>query len=200
MEPKNNAKIKKPTKTLPVTKPRIKIPFNTILDAKIDLIQGMSASDVSLKHGVSKTILDDRIARVDEISNSTLPALSVERAIISEALADRLKPIKEELSLKSLEIVREADKIVLERLMINPDDLSTKDVLRASEAHSARLARITGLEEDPTAGGDDPTLRAKNVNVFIQNIFKSHKEKLERDRLGVNYTAPKPIYDEELNP
>lgn len=181
------------------TTPNKIIPFQTILDARIDILAGMSPTAAAKKNGLSVKVMQDRLARIDEITTSNLPALSTDQKIISEALSDKMKPIKEELSLKSLEIVREADKIILDRLKTQPEEVSTKDVLRASESHSGRFARITGFEEDPTAGNNgDEKIRIKNVNVFIDNTFKNHREKLEHERTKVNDTTPTPIYEGEV--
>lgn len=175
-----------------ITKPSKKIPFQTIIDAKIDELSGMSKTKISKKHKIAPAILKDRLERIDNVLESTLPSLSVERKLISEALSDKLRPIKEELSLKSLEIVRKADNIIYERLTSNPDDVDTKDVLKASEMHASRLARITGIEEDPTAGYD-PNARSRVVNTFVQNIFNNHNKILETERDAVNDTTPTPI-------
>lgn len=176
----------------PTVKPNKKVPFQTIIDAKIDEISGMSQKKISKKHKIAPTILKDRLERIDNVLESRLPALSVERQIISEALSEKLKPIKEELSLKSLEIIRKADEIIYQRLTTEPDEITTKDVLRASDIHSSRLARITGIEEDPGAG-TDPNARAKIVNTYVQNIFNNHAKNLEQERLSVNDTTPTPV-------
>ena len=141
---------------------------------------------------MSPSVLKDRLERIDEVLESNLPTLSTERQLISQALSEKLKPIKEELSMKSLEILRQADDIILNRLITNPDDMDTKDVLKASDQHSSRLARITGMEEDPSAGAD-PNARAKVINTFVQNIFHNHAKKLQEDRGKVNDTSPTPV-------
>lgn len=182
----NNMPPKKPVK------PNKIVPFQKIVDAKVDYLSGMSFKKISEKHNLPINILKDRLERIDNVLESNLPALSTERKLISEALSEKLKPIKEELSLKSLEIVRKADEIILNRLLSSPDDVDTKDILKASDQHSSRLARITGLEEDPSAGSD-PNLRSKVVNTYIQNIFNSHAKNLEEERLKVNDTTPAPI-------
>ena len=180
-----------------ITTPSKKIPFQSLVDAKIDVISGMSLTAASEKHGIRPAVLKDRLERVDAVLESNIPSLSVDRHIITDALSEKMKPIKEELSLKSLDIVREADKIVLERLKENPDEISTKDVLRASAEHSSRLARITGMEEDPNAGiPGDEALRNRNINIFVQNIVNGHKEKLEKEREHVNDTTPTPVYED----
>jgi hypothetical protein len=179
----------KKSKTITPTK---RVPFQSIVDAKIDILSGSSISEASKKHGISKTLLKDRLERIDEVLESDLPALTTERQLISQALSDKLKPIKEELSMKSLEILKKADDIILDRLANAPDDMDTKDVLKASDQHSARLARITGIEEDPGAG-TDPNARAKVINTFVQNIFHNHTKKLEKDRGRINDTSLTPI-------
>lgn len=163
--------------------PQKKIPLQSILDAKVDYLSGMTIKEVSSKHKISVSVLKDRFSRIDEISESNLPALSMERKIISDALSNHLKPIKEELSMASYEIVKAADSLVLERILNEPEDVSTKDLLRASDSHSQRLARITGMEEDPLAGKPKDPARA---NIMIQNIF--------------NRILPKNVVNEENNP
>lgn len=144
------------------------IPFQTILDAKIDHISGMTMKEVSIKHNLSITTLEDRFARIDAITSSTLPAITTEQKIISEALSDHLKPIKEQLSLKSLDIIRLADDLVEQKLKNNTEDITIKDAIKASEAFSNRLAHLTGIEEAPAQqNNNDKTV----VNTYIQNIF-----------------------------
>lgn len=174
------------------------IPFQKILDAKIAILNGKSEAQAAKELSLTVLTMRDRIARLDEVMSSNTPALTVERQIISEALSDKLKPIKEELSLKSLEIIRKADQIVLERLQLSPEDVSTKDVLRAAEQHSQRLARITGLEEapevDPASAAID---RAKTINVFVNTTFKNHLDKLKDERKTTNTVDLTPIYVED---
>jgi len=180
-------------------KPKKKIPFQTIIDAKIDEISGMNQKKIAKKHKIAPTILKDRLERIDSVLNSSLPALSVERQLISEALSEKLKPIKEELSLKSLEIIRKADDIIYQRLVTEPDEMKTADILKASDQYSSRFARITGMEEAPNAGSD-PNARTRVVNTFVQNIFNNHAKNLEQERLNVNDTTPTPIdteYEDE---
>jgi len=174
------------------TKPNKKVPFQSLIDAKVDILSGMSKAKASKKHGISVKILEDRLERIDNTLESKLPALSVERQLISDALSEKLRPIKEELSMKSLEILRKADEIILNRLQTDAEAMDTKDILKASDQHSSRLARITGMEEDPGAG-TDPNARSKVVNTFVQNIFHNHTKKLEEDRGKINDTSPTPI-------
>lgn len=168
------------------TKPVKMVPLQKLLDAKIRLLGGESVKDVSKDLNISPNVLDDRLRRIDELSGSTLPALSVERKIISEAISNHLRPIKEELSLNSLEIVRKADEIILNKLNIEGESLELRDVLKASDSHEARLARITGLEEHPEQGSNPIQDRNNRVSIFIQNMFAGHSDKLSREREIVN--------------
>lgn len=182
-----------------IPRPNITIPLQTLIDIKAAIIGGATFPQMCREYKIPAKVLEDRLLNLDSLMSSNSPATSLERKIIEETLSDHLKPIKTKLSFNSLEIIDEADKIVLERLKINPNEMSTKDVLRASDVHSKRLARITGLEEDPDAGKDDGAMeRVKTVNVFIQNTFKGHSEKLESERLKVNDTTPTPIYESEV--
>jgi hypothetical protein len=173
------------------------IKSETIIDAKLDQLAGLSDKEIAAKNGVSPARLNKAILRVDEVMNDKTELFSVERQIIKEAISDRLMPLKEELAIKSLEILRKADIIVSDRLDA-PELISTKEALKISDTHSRRLARIVGLEEDPNAGGADPEERAKTVNIFVQNIFKSHNDKLKQERDGVNDTTLTPVYEADI--
>lgn len=182
-----------------IPKPNITIPLQTLIDIKARIIGGATFPQMCREYHLPAKVLEDRLLNLDSLISSDSPSTSLERKIIEETLSDHLKPIKTKLSFNSLEIIDEADKIVLERLKTNPDELSTKDVLRASDVHSKRLARITGLEEDPDAGKDNGNLeRVKTVNVFIKNTFREHREKLEKERRMVNDTTPTPVYDGDI--
>jgi len=188
--------MKKPKIKTNCTKPTTPVPFQAVFDASVDIISGKSLSASAKKQGISPGILADRITRIEEVSNSNLQTMSLERKIISEALTTRLKPLKEELSLKSLDIIRKADSIILSRLTSDSDEMKTSDVLKASEVHAGRFARITGIEEDPD-GGVDAGDRTKFINHVTQNIFNIHKEKLEDQRTKVNDITPTPVYENE---
>lgn len=176
-------------------KKRKSIPLTVLVDAEIDKIQGMSDAAIAKKNGVARGALKKRQEKLSVIIESTSPMMEFERKIISDVISDRLKPIKEELALKSLEIVRQADGIVVERLTNQPKKIKMKDLISISDTHSKRLARITGIEEDPGAGTDTPE-RTKFINTYTQNIFNIHDKKLEDERLKVNDTTPTPIYDD----
>lgn len=175
------------------------IPLSVLVEAQADIIGGLPPAQAAKRHGLRPKALEQATERVGLIMSSDSPLMSVERQIISEAITDRLKPIKEELALKSLEIIRKADQELSNRLS-EPETLKTRDILSISDIHSKRLARITGMEEDPNAGGDDPNARTKNVNIFVKNIFKGHKDKLEKEREQVNDTTLTPVYEGEVTP
>lgn len=177
-------------------------PLSSVVQANLDVIvQGKTPEQAEKDNELPKGTLHKVDAKVGELMQSTDPSTALQRRIISEALTDRLKPIKEDLSVKSLELTQKADNILAERLEKSAGMISDKNLLAISDIHSKRLARLTGLEEDPTAGKDDPSLRAKTVNIMVQNIFQSHRQKLERERAGINCQPiePEPIQG-ELSP
>ena len=177
-------------------------PLSSVVQANLDvIIQGKTPEQAEKDNELPKGTLHKVDAKVGELMQSTDPNTALQRRIISEALTDRLKPIKEDLSVKSLELTQKADNILAERLEKSAGMISDKNLLAISDIHSKRLARLTGLEEDPTAGNDDPSLRAKTVNIMVQNIFQGHRQKLERERAGINCqpTEPEPIQG-ELSP
>lgn len=177
-------------------------PLSSVVQANLDVIvQGKTPEQAERDNELPKGTLHKVDAKVGELMQSTDPNTALQRRIISEALTDRLKPIKEDLSVKSLELTQKADNILAERLEKSAGMISDKNLLAISDIHSKRLARLTGLEEDPTAGDDDPSLRAKTVNIMVQNIFQGHRQKLERERAGINFqpTEPEPIQG-ELSP
>ena len=170
-----------------------KTKISTIVQAKADELVGLGTRGLKKKYGIGKKDLSVRIEAMNQILTSDSPNLSVERQIISEAISDRLKPIKEELAVKSLEIVRMADEEVVERLK-TPELLKEKDLISISDTYSKRLSRLTGIEEDPGAG-EDTDKRVKNVNVFVQNIFAEHSKNLEKKRNSINN-----VYDVGITP
>lgn len=177
-------------------------PLSSVVQANLDVIvQGKTPEQAEKDNELPKGTLHKVDAKVGELMQSTDPSTALQRRIISEALTDRLKPIKEDLSVKSLELTQKADNILAERLEKSAGMISDKNLLAISDIHSKRLARLTGLEEDPTAGKDDPSLRAKTVNIMVQNIFQGHRQKLERERAGINCQPiePEPIQG-ELSP
>lgn len=177
----------KPIDTNKPYKKTKKVPFQSLIDAQMSIITGSTPAQAAKEVGMPTKLMEDRLSRVNEVLSSNTPALTVERQLISEALSDKLKPIKEELAIKSLEIIREADKIVLQRLQGQPEELKMKDVLKASEQHSQRIARITGLEEDPEVDPSKAGLdRAKTINFFVNNTFKNHLDKLKEERVTTN--------------
>lgn len=174
------------------------IPINDLVNAQVAMISGEPISSVARSLKVPKAKLTSATERVGEIMISTGPALAMERQIISEVLSEHLKPIKEDLAVESLKIIKEADKITVERLTNEPGSIKMKDLIAISDTHSKRLARLTGLEEDPEGGGDRADAeRRKGASVFIQNIFQGHQEKLEKERETVNSTDLTPIIDAE---
>lgn len=188
---------------MPTQKKKQKIhPLSSVVQANLDVIvQGKTPEQAEKDNELPKGTLHNVDAKVGELLESTNPNTALQRRIISEALTDRLKPIKEDLSVKSLELTNKADTILAERLEKSAGMISDKNLLAISDIHSKRLARLTGIEEDPTAGHDDSSLRAKTVNIMVQNIFQGHRQKLERERAGINCapTAPEPIQG-ELSP
>lgn len=175
------------------------IKIETIIEAELDSVAGLTPRQIKEKHGVSARDLNKAKERISEVMDSTLPILSVDRKIISEAITDRLRPIKEDLAVKSLEIIKKADDLIVDRMTSTPEDVKTKDLITISDTHSKRLARIVGIEEDPDGGGDgDPNKRAKNINVFIENAFMGHNEKLKRERETINATPDPTIIEGEL--
>jgi hypothetical protein len=163
------------------TKPKI----SELVNAQIDYYAGATEKEIKSKYGISKSRLASTTTKINEILASDSDSTSFERKIISEALSDKLRPIKEEISLKSLEIIRKTDEEVSKRLD-SPEGEEMKDLVKVSDIYSRRLARITGMEEDPSAGEVDPLARAKTVNVFINNVFQKHKENLEKKRNSIN--------------
>lgn len=175
---------------MPTQKKKQKIhPLSSVVQANLDVIvQGKTPEQAEKDNELPKGTLHNVDAKVGELLESTDPNTALQRRIISEALTDRLKPIKEDLSVKSLELTQKADSILAERLEKSAGMISDKNLLAISDVHSKRLARLTGIEEDPTAGHDDSSLRAKTVNIMVQNIFQGHRQKLERERAGINCT------------
>lgn len=168
--------------------PKKLIPLSSIVQANMDIaILGKTKEEAERTNHLPKGTIENVNAKIGEIITSDDPNMALQRQIISEALTDRLKPIKEELSFKSLELAKKADLIIEERLENRPDMISDKNLLAISDIHSKRLARLTGIEEDPYAGNNDKDERNKTVNIMVQNIFQGHKERLERERAGINY-------------
>lgn len=161
-----------------------KIKFSTIVAAQAENLIGASDAKLKQKFGISKKKLESTALKLNEIVSSNSPNLTLEKKIISEAISDHLKPIKEELALKSLEIIRKADEVLLQRLD-SPEIIRTGEMVGVSDVYSKRLARLTGIEEDPNAG-KEPEERSKNVNIFVQNIFAEHKKNLEKKRNLIN--------------
>lgn len=188
---------------MPTQKKKQKIhPLSSVVQANLDVIvQGKTPEQAEKDNELPKGTLHNVDAKVGELLESTDPNTALQRRIISEALTDRLKPIKEDLSVKSLELTQKADSVLAERLENSAGMISDKNLLAISDIHSKRLARLTGIEEDPTAGYDDSSSRAKTVNIMVQNIFQGHRQKLERERAGINCapTEPEPIQG-ELSP
>lgn len=165
--------------------PKRKLQIQDLLNAKIRIMSGELIASVAKDLNTSATILQDRVDRLDDISESSLPALSMERRIISETLSEHLKPIKEELSVKAYEIVRRADEIVLNKLNAEGESLELKDVVKVADSYEGRFARITGIEEHPGQGSSGQD-RATRVNVYIENMFAAHNKKLSSDRDNIN--------------
>jgi len=189
---------------MPTQKKKQKIhPLSSVVQANLDVIvQGKTPEQAEKDNELPKGTLHNVDAKVGELLESTDPNTALQRRIISEALTDRLKPIKEDLSVKSLELTQKADSVLAERLEKSAGMISDKNLLAISDVHSKRLARLTGIEEDPTAGHDDSSLRAKTVNIMVQNIFQGHRERLARERAGINCT-PEPTSEPiqgELSP
>lgn len=159
---------------------RPKPSLNLLLDANIRLLAGESIKVVSKDVGLSEHVLKDRLRRINEFKSSTIPALSMDQQIISESLSEHLKPIKESLSLNSLEIVRRADELTLQKLNETPlEDLKLKDLVTTADSHESRLARITGLEDHPDQGANSSKERVNRISVFVENMFAGHSEKLK---------------------
>ncbi len=161
-----------------------KIKFSTIVQAQAENLIGISDTKLKQKFGISKKKLESTALKLNEIVSSNSPNLTLEKKIISEAISDHLKPIKEELAIKSLEIIRKVDEVLLQRLD-TPEIIRTGEMVGVSDIYSKRLARLTGIEEDPNAG-KEPEQRTKNVNIFVQNIFEEHKKNLEKKRNLIN--------------
>jgi len=184
---------------LPRKIPRVSktIPINALVDVEVEKIQGVPMSKIAKRHNVSTSFLTKRTGNLSEVMSSASPTMEFERKIISEAISDRLKPIKEDLAVKSLEIIKKTDDIVAGRLSNNPDLIKTKDLISISDTYSRRLARLTGLEESPEEL-DTGASRTKIVNSYVQNIFNSHGKELERERTEVNDTKPKVVIDVDV--
>jgi hypothetical protein len=173
---------------------RKKINFSTIVEAQADSLVGTSNKSLKDKYGVSKRRIDVASQKINEIIGSDSPGLTLERKIISEAITDRLKPIKEELAVKSLEIIRKTDEELLNRLD-TPELIKTNEMVSISDTFSKRFARLTGIEEDPNGGENPIDSRNKNVNIFVQNIINEHKDLLEKKREKINN-----VYEVGINP
>jgi len=175
-------------------------PLSSIVQANIDvLVDGKTPEQAEKDNELPKGTLHRVDVKVGELMQTTDSDHELQRRIISLALTDRLKPIKEDLSVKSLELTQKADNIMGERLESASDKIATKDLIAISDIHSKRLARLTGIEEDSTGGQDDLITRSKTINIMVQNIFQGHRERLERERITVNNTTPEPIQG-ELSP
>lgn len=159
--------------------------FDAIVEAYIRYLGGEALSKIGKDLKLSQDVLEDRFKRLDLASNSKLPSLSMERQLINEVLSDKLKPIKEELSVRAVEILREADDIIITKLRNERDSLKLSDLVKAADSYEGRLARITGLEEDPSQGPDRND-RNNRVNIFIKELFPNHSDKLDNDRKKVN--------------
>lgn len=188
-------KEKSPRKTPSVSK---SIPINTLVEVAVDRIQGLPMSQIAKKHNVSTSFLTKRTGNLSEVMSSTSPTMEFERKIISDAISERLKPIKADLAVKSLEIIKKTDDIVAERLSDDPESIKTKDLISISDTYSRRLARLTGIEESPEEV-DTGASRTKIVNSYVQNIFNSHNKELERERTEVNDTKPKVVIDVDID-
>ncbi len=160
--------------------------FSTIVQAQADVITGSTDKEIKKKYGISKTSLKLKTAKINEIMASDLPETSLEKKIISEAISERLEPIKTELAVKSLEIIRKTDNEIINRLNKAPDLIKSGELINMSDIFSKRLSRLTGLDEDPDAGIDVEKNRNKNINVFVQNIIRNHDELLEKKRKNIN--------------
>jgi len=162
-----------------------KTKFSTIIEAQADVLVGATDKEIKDKHGISKASLVKKTAKINEIISSDSQSISLEKKIISEAISDRLAPIKTELATKSLEIIRKTDDEILNRLEKCPELIKEKDLVSMSDTYSKRLSRLTALDEDPDSGRPTDS-RVKVANVFIQNIFKEHNEMLEKKRKNIN--------------
>lgn len=166
-------------------KKKDKIPFETVVRAKADLLSGEPKIKTLNKYNISEKRLTKASEAIGQIIASDDPNFALEKEIIESALSAKLKPIKARLAAKSLEILDEADKLTLERLKDPIRPMKTKDILSISDIHSKRFARITGLEEDPT-GGLNPDEKRKTVNIFVQTMINRHTTKLDEERTTVN--------------
>lgn len=175
----------RPKKKLKTKAPSInrKPTLSSLLDANIRVLAGEPKKKVAKDLQLTVPVMEDRLARLEEVSESTLPAIGLERQIISEALSEHLKPIKEALSLKALEIVKRADDLTLEKLNVTPiGDLKLPDIVKTADSYESRLARITGLEEHPDQGSGQSQDKAKRISIFVENMFAGHSEKLAKER------------------
>ena len=163
-----------------------KIPFSTIFSAYVDKISGMTNKEISEKYSISQPSITRRIEILTKFMNDNTPALSKEREIISQALSENMKPIKEEIAVKALEIIKKADDLVSEKLTTEGPSLELKDIVKTADSYSSRFARLTGVEDFPALGKDTAQERTKIVNTYVQNIFNNHDESLDKDREKIN--------------
>jgi hypothetical protein len=162
-----------------------KTKLSTVVEAQADIITGATNKEIKDRYGVSKSSVALKTAKINEIINSDMSEDSLEKRIITEAISDRLKPIKSELATKSLEIIRKTDDELLYRLENQAGLIDEKVLVNISDTFSKRLSRLVALDEDPNAGIPVDS-RNKTTNVFIQNIFKEHNEMLEKKRNNIN--------------
>ncbi len=162
------------------------IKFDDLLNAYTEYLAGESLTAVCKKYKMTANAFKDRLGRINAVMESNVPTLAIERKLISDVLTNHLKPLKEEIALKSLSILREADNLVENKLKTEGQSVDLKDLVKTADSYSNRLARITGIEEYPQIPQDNTEDRSKRINNFVQNIFINHEENLENKRKIIN--------------
>lgn len=162
------------------------IKLEDLADAYTEYLSGESLAAVCRKYKIPQKAFKDRLGRISAVMDSKVPALAMERKLISDVLSAHLKPIKEELAVKSLSILREADNLVEKKLKEEGTSTDLKDLIKAADSYSNRLARITGIEEFPQVPQDQTADRNQRVNNFVQNIFINHEQTLDEKRKLIN--------------
>lgn len=143
-----------------------------IIDAKMAIINGRAIKDIAKDMEVSAKFLKTTLSRIDGIYASNLPALKADQEIIKATIMDKLEPLRDELSDKSVQITRIADNRLIKVLEDPKSRIFAKDLATISDTHSKRFERLTGIDKDKDAGDRGPAEMSPRI-VQIFNRFLS---------------------------
>jgi len=155
--------------------------LDNLIQARIDYYNGTEVKDIAKSYKTTTHIINKKFQALDSLSVaiSENKQLSVENKILNSTLERKLAPIRETLTDRSIEIIKEADKVTMELL---PLAEKATDSAKVSDIYSKRLARLTGLEVDPEAGSSEAKVK-KDAPIYIQNIFNRFNDKKEEEEI-----------------